>query len=153
MPIPSEYDAFGSDSSLLRMTGVGLTPYSARGLTQTLTPIEASKQLHRTINGELQDFSQEQFQKYASTISGSDQEPPAWDGVWPGRRVVVECVHELSYPTAGGTPARTPVPGSQRIEGAFTFYRPILFMCISNFEGSFEEWAAGETWSVSLEEV
>jgi len=36
-------------------------PYSARGLTQTLTPIAAAANMRRTINGELLDLSAGQF--------------------------------------------------------------------------------------------
>ena len=64
-----------------------MPPYSARGLTQTLEPIEASVQLRRTVNGALADLSYEPFRKYKSTISCQDQEPPAVDGrvAWAGR--------------------------------------------------------------------
>jgi hypothetical protein len=84
-----------SDYTLLTLSGIGIPEYSARGLTQTLEPIDAAHQTRRTVNGELDDLSYAQFRKYKSTISGNDQEPPAVDGVWPGRVVTVECVTEL----------------------------------------------------------
>ena len=102
----------GSDSTLLKISGVGMSPYAARGLTQTLNPIEQAKDLRRTINGELIDFSVEQFRKYASVISGSDQMPPGVAGIWPGRDVQVECIAELYYVTAGGSAERPLVAGS-----------------------------------------
>lgn len=153
MPIPSDYEAFGSESTLLKMTGVGLPPYAARGITQTLAPIDAASQNVRTINGELADFSFEQFRKYASTLSASDQEPPAMDGVWPGMEVIVECAAELAFRTSSEAPARPYVPDSLREEGDYTFYRPILQMRIMSWEGSFQEWAAEQSWSITLEEV
>jgi hypothetical protein len=153
MPIPSDYEANGSDSSLFKMTGVGMPPYATRGITQTLAHIGGAAQIHRTINGDLADFSFDQFRKYVSTVSATDQRPPALDGVWPGLEVTVECAHALAYLTAGGAPARTPVPDSSFTEGAYTFYRPILQMRITGFDGSFDEWQAGESWSITLEEI
>jgi hypothetical protein len=70
--------------------GIGIPDYSARGLTQTLEPIEAAISLRRTINGGLKDLSFAQFRKYKSTISCHDQEPPAVDGVWPGHVVTID---------------------------------------------------------------
>src|SRR4029078_6450006 len=104
--------------TLLVLSGIGVPDYSARGLSQTLEPIEGSASLRRTINGALKDLSFAQFRKYKSTISCQDQEPPAVDGVWRARLVTVDCVVELSYP-AGGTPARPVVTGSTRTEGTF----------------------------------
>jgi hypothetical protein len=75
------------DPTELRLVGMGVPPYSARGLSQSLEPIDAAMHLERTINGELLDLSYEPMQKYKSTISGSDQLPPAVDGVWPGKLV------------------------------------------------------------------
>ena len=106
-----------ADSTLLKISGVGMSPYAARGLTQTLNPIEQAKDLRRTINGELIDFSVEQFRKYASVISGNDQMPLGVAGIWPGRDVQVECIAELYYVTAGGSAERPVVAGSERTEG------------------------------------
>ena len=90
-----------SENTLLVLSGIGVPDYSARGLTQTLEPIDGSASLRRTINGALKDLSFAQFRKYKSTISCQDQEPPAVDGVWPGHVVTVDCVAELSCPTGG----------------------------------------------------
>ena len=143
----------GSDSTLLRISGVGMSPYAARGLTQTLNPIDQSKDLRRTINGELVDFSIEQFRKYASVISGNDQMPIGVADVWPGREVQVECIAELYYGTAGGSAERPTVLGSERIEGPYTYYRPVLNMRVVDFNQSFDEWAAQVSWSLTLEEI
>src|SRR5436309_12059154 len=99
-----------NDNTLLALTGIGIPDYSARGLTQTLEPIEAAASLRRTVNGGLKDLSFAQFRKYRSTISCRDQEPPAVDGVWPGQVVTIDCIAELSYPT-GGSSARPVVSG------------------------------------------
>jgi hypothetical protein len=141
-----------SDDTLLVLSGIGVPDYSARGLTQTLEPIEASSSLRRTVNGALKDLSYAQFRKYKSTVSCQDQEPPAIDGVWPGHVVTVDCVTELSYPS-GGSPARPVVLGSARTEGAFVFYRPALQMRVTGFSVSRDEYGAAVQWQMELEEV
>ena len=143
----------GSDSTLLKISGVGMSPYAARGLTQTLNPIDQSKDLRRTINGELIDFSVEQFRKYASVITGNDQMPPGVAGIWPGREVQVECIAELYYVTAGGSAERPVVVDSERTEGPYTYYRPVLDMRVIDFNQSFDEWAVQVSWSLTLEEI
>jgi hypothetical protein len=95
------------ENTVLRLTGVGIPPYSARGLRQTLVPIGAAAQLRRTINGTLRDFSAEQFRKYSSVIQGDDQQPPAVDGVWPGRQVTVHCITEVGVSAPAGTETDT----------------------------------------------
>jgi hypothetical protein len=139
--------------TVLTLSGVGVPPYSARGLTQTLEPIDAAANLRRTVNGALRDFGYAPFRKYRSTISCADQEPPAVDGVWPGRTVTVACVAELSFLTAGGSPARPVVSGSQRIDGNFTLYRPQLTMLVTGFSMSRDEYGAAVSWQLQLEEV
>lgn len=145
-------------STLLVIGGVGVTPYSARGLSQTLEPIEAASQLRRTVNGELVDVAAVQLRKYRSTINCSDQQAPAFDGLWPGTQVVVQCVAELAYLTSGGPPDR-PVAEvasdefATRTEGAFTFYRPELTMLVKSFRQQTDEWDAVIGWSLELEEV
>lgn len=141
-----------ADDTILVLSGIGVPDYSARGLTQTLNPIDGAAQARRTINGELVDFSFDQFRKFTSTISCTDQQPPATDGVWPGQMVTVECVQELCYPD-GGTPSRTPVSGSERTVNGFTFYRPILFMMVMAFNQSTVEFGADVSWSMELEEI
>ena len=140
-------------SDMLTLSGIGVPPYSARGASQTLEPIGSSQQLRRTINGELIDISRAEFRKYRSTISCVDQQPPAIDGVWPGRVLTVGCISELSYLTAGGAPARPLVSGSSRTEGDYTFYRPSLSMRVVAFSQDTDEYGAAVSWSLQLEEV
>lgn len=141
-----------SDTNLM-IFGMGISPYSARGLTQTLVPIEAAKVLRRSINGALYDLSFDQFRKYQSKITCEDQATPAIDGIWPGAEVTVYCVAELSRLTDTEGPARPVVPGSERVDGAFTFYRPILDMRVIAFETGLAEWDADYNWTLELEEI
>jgi hypothetical protein len=140
------------DETLLVLTGIGLPPYAARGLTQTLDPIEAAGSQRRTVNGTLIDLSLAQFRKYRSTIRGRDQQAPALDGVWPGRVVTVSCVAELCCPSTD-TPAKPVVSGSQRTEGSFIFYRPQLVMQVVGFTIEKDEYGAATSWTLELEEV
>lgn len=137
--------------TLLTLSGAGLPPYSARGLTQTLSPIGQSTQLRRTINGQLRDLSLPQFHVYASTISGDDQRPPY--AYKPGTTVTVNCVQLLSFKSSGGVPQRNAVPSSDFEEGEWTFYRPQLVMVVTGWSMNFDEWAAGQSWSMTLEEL
>lgn len=132
---------------------MGVTPYSARGLTQTLEPIEAAASMRRTINGALKDIANPNFRKYKSTISCNDQQAPAFEGYWPGMTVDVDCVCELSYLTMTAAPSRPVVTGSSREEGDFTFYRPKLTMKIVSIQLNTDEWNAQNGWSMELEEV
>lgn len=142
------------DLTVLRLTGVGVPPYSARGLVQTLTPIEAARSLQRTINGRLVDTSFEGYRKFGSTIVGRDQQPPIM--MWPGRRVLVDCITELavsgdqtSETVIDGRPV---VAGSARLDSGFTIYRPQLNMLVVDLSVDKDEWGAVVSWSLSLEE-
>lgn len=127
--------------------------YSARGLSQTLDYVDGAMDQMDTVNGETVDLSIDRFRKLKTTISATDVRPPSAIALRPGLVVVVECAYIDSYPTIGGTPGRTPVSGSQFVEGNFTFYRPTLTMMVGAKSGRFEEWEAGYAWSIELREV
>jgi hypothetical protein len=141
---------------LVLSTPLGIPFYSARGLKQTLTPIQAaSANIQRDINGTLVELvSNSSFQKYASHIECGDSDTRsalALDGVWPGQLVTVDCVAELITKT---TPARTFVPGSEWTDASgFLHYRPRLNMMVMNFSSQESEWEATVTWSIDLEEI
>lgn len=140
-----------TDDTLLLLEGVGIPRYSARGMTQTLAPIDELANVRRTINGTAIDLSADQFQKFKSSLSASDQAPPAIiGGKWPGAEVVVHCVAELvrdEYEDA----SRPVVSGSERDNGdGFIFYRPILTMIVLSFSVSKDEWGAVIGWQMDL---
>jgi hypothetical protein len=139
--------------TLLVISGPGMPTYAARGLTQTLDPVDAAGAIARTVNGALINLSPSQMRKYRSTISGADCDAPAFDGVWPGAPVTVDCVSELGYLTAGGSPQRTVVTGSSRTAGAWTYYRPRLNMMVMNYTASTDEYGAAVQWQLDLEEI
>lgn len=135
----------------LVLSTFGVPPYSARGLSQTLTPIQQSANVARTINGSLINLSDATFQKYNSTITGDDQQPPSVEAFWPGQQITVDCIVELAYPTATGSASRTVV--SSRTEGDFTFYFPRLTMMLLDFQIERDEYGDVVSWSMALEEV
>ena len=141
---------------LIAAAAPGINPYSARGLRGTLTPIDAARgsdKLARTVNGTLVDISAPQMRKYRLEISGEDQAPPALDGLWVGMVVVVSSHVELAYLTTTGFSGRTPVSGSVRVEGAFTYYRPQFTMMVVEYQIERQEWEQAVSWSLALEEV
>lgn len=141
--------------TLLVLAGMGVAPYSTRRATQTLVAIGASANTRRTVNGTLIDLGQPQFQKYSSTISCTDRQSPAADGIFPGAAIVVDCVAELAFLSGSPpTPQRPVVDGSERTVGAYTFYRPRLTMMLTApIEITRDEWGAVTSWSMELEEV
>lgn len=141
------------EGTLLVLSSMGVPLYSARGLTQTLDPIQQAFDMRRDINGALVDVSNAAFRKFTSSVSCSDFNTPALDRLYVGQVLTVDCVAELSYATSGGAPSRTVVPGSSRVLGAFTFYRPRLQMMVTGFSTSTDEWAGGVSWQLDLEEV
>lgn len=134
----------------------GVNPYSARALRGTLRPIDLAAgdaKLARTVNGTLVDISAPQMRKYKLEVSGEDVSPPALDGLWVGMQVTVNCHVELAYLTAGGSPGRTPVPGSSSTDGAYTYYCPQFSMRVVELQVERQEWAAVVSWSLVLEEI
>lgn len=142
----------------LRLEGMDIPPYSARGVTQTLAPIAGSVQMRRTVNGNLRDVADPLFRKYQSTVSCNDMDPPALEDRWPGMILTVDCVAELATVEGTDGPStegfvRDHVPGSVRSANGFTFYRPRLIMRIVGFNVNRDEWGAATSWSLALEEV
>ncbi|MFO1147811.1 MAG: hypothetical protein U1E62_05475 [Alsobacter sp.] len=133
--------------------GPGVQPYSARGLSHTYEMIPAAGVVRRTINGTLRDRSVEQFRLFKTTIAGTDVMAPAFEGIYPGVILTVECGFWLSYPTGGGSPSR-PVVDSYTYE-AFTFYRPRLSMMVmpGSPSNTFDVNGARNGWKLELEEV
>ena len=134
----------------------GIPPYAARGLRGVLRPIDLAQgadKLRRTVNGTLIDISAPQMRKFQLEASGDDQEPPAFDGLWVGMAVEVDCHVEMAYLTATGTPSRTPVAGSVRTSGDYTLYCPVLSCLVVEWEIDRAEYNAQVSWSILLEEI
>jgi hypothetical protein len=148
------YTAFDIYFDLTTVPGVN--PYSARGLRGTLTPIDMARgldKLARTVNGTLVDISAPQMRRYQLQVTGNDQAPPALDGLWVGMPVSVNSHVEIAYLTASDVRSRLAVPGSQRVEGDYTYYCPQFSMMVVDWQIEREEWEQAVSWSLTLEEV
>lgn len=141
-----------TETTELAFSGPGIQPYSGRSLTQSLEPIEGASVTRRTVNGILRDRSAAQFRRYKSSITCADTMAPAFDGIWPGQILTVDCAKYLSYKTGGSTD-RTVVAGSSYVYGAYTFYRPQLTMMVLARSETFDEYGAKNGWRIDLEEV
>lgn len=165
MPLPST-------KTLLILDGMGVPLYSARGLTQDFDMIDqAGASLLRDTDGNLQDFSppNDIFHKYVTTISNTDLRLPRISGIWPGFLVNVHCVFEFCYPTIGGVADRPKVPNAYnaqgrfispptvgvdtRVEGDFTYYRPIFACRVRKISGGKKEYPGDTNWTIIAEEV
>lgn len=139
--------------TLLKLDPIGVPPYSARGIDQTLDPISLASDVDEDINGIAIDFSAPQFRKYKTEITCTDNEAPALSGVWPGQILTISCVQELGFLTATGSPERPVVDGSLRVSGDFTYYRPILVMRVTGYSAGRPEWAGTINWKLSATEL
>lgn len=130
-------------ATLVSITGDGipesfLGDYAARGLTMSLTQIDAAKRMRRTINGELKDISRAQFKKYAVTLQCSDHESLPFVETPVGTLATVRCLPHLG--TTGEETGGDPIV----LE---------LEMMITDWQVQREEWQAQTGWSLSLSEV
>ncbi|TPI13875.1 hypothetical protein [Mesorhizobium sp. B4-1-1] len=141
--------------TLLRLDPIAVPPYSARGLSEEFT-LDGDAQLARTVNNTMIDLGDGTQEKYALTITCTDQNMPALDGVRRGMVLTVDCATEFSYLTTGGAPSREVASSTDdpaiRTEGAFTLYRPRLTMMVVGYRLSFDEWGAACNWSLDLVE-
>lgn len=137
--------------TVLVISGVGLSPFACRFATQTYAVLSGT--FERTVNGKLVSTSApEQVQKYTTTITFNDTDSPGFDGLFVGRRVIVDWIQEFSFLTVGGVPAREVVEGSLRVEGDSTFYRPRMPMLVKGISGSTPEWDGMSPAQLDLEE-
>lgn len=145
MPVTADND------TELVLTGIGIPRWAARGLAQTIEPIQEANNLVRAADGGVINLAPEQFRKYRTVITCEDMRTMPFDGVWPGTLVTVDSVAELCYPLYE-SPQRDPVEGSERQEGDFIFYRPILECAVFSFNWRHNEWQHRVGWELTLEE-
>jgi len=137
--------------SLLKISPMGVPPYSARQAIQSLDPIAAV--FGRTVDGEIIDLTPPQFRLWKTSISCTDTQSPAINGISIGMVVVIECVAEIKWKTDGGSPDRPIVDGSEREDGEWTYGRPILTMMITNHSVQMNEFQRAISWKIDAEEV
>ncbi|RVD13024.1 MAG: hypothetical protein EOS73_26305 [Mesorhizobium sp.] len=147
-----------TETTLLRLDPISVPPYSARGINESFD-LDGTSQLARTVNTELIDLADasENDSKYKLTITCTDQNMPALDGVKRGMTLTVDCATEFTYLTSSGSPSRPPASTTDdpatRTEGDYTFYRPRLTMKVVDYRLSFDEPRADNNWSLILLEV
>lgn len=142
-----------NDFTTLVLDGIGVAPYTARGITQTLEPIEEASHLERAIDGTIIDLGIPELQKYRVSITCTDQQAPALSGIWPGKAFTLHSIEELSFPTS--TPAlkeRDSVPDSEYVVGDFTFYRPILPLRVYSWSTQINEYGREINWKLEAQE-
>ena len=145
-----------SDETVLVIDDIAFPPGSGYEVNQTLDPIDGIPKPRRDINRRLINtaINPAQNEKYKSTITFGDQRPPAVDGVWIGKELVVDCVNELWFVTHSAGPSKPVVPGSEYEEGPFTFYRPRLTMMITGGpRNTYNERGAVAGCEIDLEEI
>lgn len=165
----------------LKISGIGFPNWSARECKQSLTPIGGG-QYKRTVNGELVFLGLDGHNKYESIVKGSDQTPLAFEQLWIGAKVKVDCIQPLVQKLTGNMCAlqRQPVSDSLLVfdnnatryqfevtelnqvsvidpivEGREVFikYRPVLDMIITDFGFETDEWGIKSGWHIKLEEI
>lgn len=141
-------------SSLLAFVELAQPPYSLRGITEQIELIPQATNLRRDVNGVLHDVGSPDFRQYRITVQCRDQQSPGLDDVWPGRELTMHAASEFSTQGASDSDgfARPPVSGSVRTEGDFIFYRPIFLVKVIEYRTEFEEYEAGLSWELVLEE-
>ncbi|MEN8237079.1 MAG: hypothetical protein ABFQ95_06010 [Pseudomonadota bacterium] len=156
----------------------GLPPFSARGCTQSLTPI-VNGELRRTVNGELIYTGNSLHEKYKSVIKGVDKSAAAFDAIWVGAKVKVGCIQRLWQKFSGDKVvlSRDPVVGSviaqdntsqnievrsckgrnikllKPVEEGYISYCPYLDMRVVDLSYATDEWGMQVSWELVLEEV
>lgn len=168
-----------TDETILKLGDIEFPVGSARGISQTIQPID-NGDVRRTVNGTLLDLTRIQNRKFESQIRLQDQATPTFIGFFKGSILVVESIvpfRELVNPASTTqTIIRTPVTGSvtgiESVSGLvvdpisvvgedITFantvnlikYRPVLTMMILAITLDADEYAATEGWVIDLEEV
>lgn len=136
-------------TTVLQLSGMGVPPFSARALSSSLTPIDAAAHFERAIDGTLLDLSYTPMQKYKITLTGNDQQPPACDGVWPGKVLTVDSIVELN---SSSTTGRSAADSGDRQDGEWSFYRPQLSMMVISWSISRNEWDGTYSWQLDCEE-
>lgn len=140
-----------SNETLLNLD-IGVPLYAARGLTQTIDLIAEAGIFRRTTSGKIRNIAGPQFKLYKTSIICSDAYGLALDGIFPGDELVLDCVAELGY-KFGLLPQREVIDGSSYQIGDTVWYRPRLYITVTFFEISRNEYGAVTAWRLEGEET
>lgn len=86
--------------TLIQIDRTDLPAFSARGCSQTLTPLKCGD-LKRTVNGELCYLGQKKHHKYVSSVRCQDRFTPPFENFWRGEEVQVSCLQRLCQKIIG----------------------------------------------------
>jgi hypothetical protein len=120
--------------TLLQIDGVDFSPWAVRGLTMTLSPIDAAKALARDCRGALVDISLAQFRQFKTSITCTDFEAPELTDVWPGKDITIICIPGLGV-------SSIPSP-----DDVLT-----ILAKVTSWNTSRDEWAAEVAWQLEAE--
>lgn len=140
----------GTAFTVGRIVGVGLPILATEEVEEVRTPIEEQGFLVRTGNAVLEDWGGEQFKKYRVVWSGRGQLPPAFNGLWRGAPVTLECINPIGK--TGGAFERSIVAGSEFSAGGVDYGRPILQVTLVDIVEAFAEQRAELGWEIVMEE-
>lgn len=167
-----------TDETILTLGNLAIPTGSARGITQSLQPID-NGDIKRTVNGSLVDLTRPLNRKYESQLRCSDMATPAIAELWKGQTLLVGCISILNQNvdpvSTNVTLIRDPVAGSvfgfeadgtkvipDTVIGrdvvfptdvANVEFRPELTMMVMATSTDTDEYAAEEGWSIDFEEV
>jgi hypothetical protein len=165
--------------TMLTLSVGGFPPLSARGCEQTLSVINDGD-MRRTINGTLVLNKNQPIKKYKSIIKCKDKTSLASFGLYPGKDIMVGCIHHLFQAgNVGDNGLERPfVDGSIQVininrelipfiiqnktihieqtnnmDPIFISYRPLLSMRVVRYELFTYEWSLESGWELELEEI
>jgi hypothetical protein len=142
--------ALPANKTLLVITGQsGVTLYSSRGLDQNWGFIDQQAAPQHDVDGVIQDMCAAQFagQIWVETTC-ADLRLPKVSGLRRGSLITVDCVFELNYLTASNDPDFDKVTDSDRVEGDYTHYRPVIDLMVTDFRAGKNEYGAKANWSM-----
>jgi hypothetical protein len=119
--------------TLLSIDDIDFSPYSVRGITMTLAPIDQAANVARDCRGALADISVAQFRQYKVSITCTDHEAPELTDVWPGQDVTITCIPGLGAANTTGDVL-------------------IILAKVTAWNTSRDEWAAEVAWQLEAEQ-
>ena len=163
----------------LKIESEGMEPFLAPPCTQELTLLPHGTFL-RTLTGQMVFTGKKGGDKYRSLIKGQGREPPAFDGLWRGKKVTVNCIQYMAQTLPRGIKSlrlmRPCVPRSLMVfdtlrrplrheliegtqvellqgEGGVIQYQPRLEMLITDLHIEAKEKLGLINWKIILEEI
>jgi hypothetical protein len=119
--------------TLLSIDDIDFSPYSVRGLTMTLAPIDQATNVARDCRGALADISVAQFRQYKVSITCTDHEAPELTDVWPGQDITITCIPGLGAANTTGDVLT-------------------ILAKVTAWNTSRDEWAAEVAWQLEAEQ-